>query len=164
MEFQCFECFIHEQTGQTPSEFWHENDASHCAALLSRWKDDVLSPYLKSKRKSISTEKRYRYMLTFTLKPNALNQADDAEKWIRQQAERKETLSLAYYAISKEHTKKGVPHWHVVVEALKPLKKDRFHYYTKKYGFIDFSRTKAQTTQEALNYISKEVTPDVIIS
>lgn len=98
-------------------------------------------------------------MLTFTLKPEAVSKAKEAEKWIIKQAERKQTLGIKNMHMVQELTEKGVPHWHVVIETSKPMKADRFHYYRKIYGFVDVSRTKAQTTQEALNYISKHNEP-----
>lgn len=108
---------------------------------------------------AFSNEKAYRYLLTFTLKPEAVSKSEQAQAWLYKQAERRDTLGIRLMFIARETTKKNVPHWHVVIETSKPLKADRFHYYRSLYGYVDLSRTKAQTIQEALNYISKESAP-----
>lgn len=108
---------------------------------------------------AFSNEKVYRYLLTFTLKPEAVSKSEQAQAWLYKQAERRDTLGIRRMFIARETTKKNVPHWHVAIETSKPLKADRFHYYRSLYGYVDLSRTKAQTIQEALNYISKESVP-----
>lgn len=106
------------------------------------------------------TAKKYLYLITFTLR-DPLN-SDKAEEYIRDQVNRSH-LDLTRWIMAKEHTKKGVPHWHCAVEARKPIKKNRFQYYEKLYGFIDVSRTKGQTLDEALQYISKESVPEILL-
>lgn len=103
----------------------------------------------------------YRYLVTFTLAPDNVSKADEAEQYIRNQPNRS-MLGIQYYAYVREQHKSGVPHWHSVVVTDRPLKRNRFQYYEKLYGKIDCSRTKGQTHQEALNYISKESVPEVI--
>lgn len=100
----------------------------------------------------------YKYLVTFTLKPDAVEDADKAELYIHSQADR-EMLKICAMSYVKELTKAGVPHFHAVIETSKPLKRNRFQYYEKLFGHVDISRTKGQTTQEALNYISKENHP-----
>jgi len=106
--------------------------------------------------------KRYIYLVTFTLKPDAINEAAKAEQYVIQQVARS-ALHLVSFVYVKELTKQGVPHWHCVVETTEPLKKNRFAYYEKLYGHVDLSRTKGQTTHEALAYISKDGDPVVLL-
>lgn len=118
--------------------------------------------YLKSKDEP--PEKLYHYMITFTLRPDKVESSESAEEYIvKQFSKRKDTLLISEAHYSKELTKKGVPHWHVAVQTKKPLKKDRFNYYVKLYGNIDVSKTKAQTLEEAINYISKDTLPKQIV-
>lgn len=98
--------------------------------------------------------KKYRYLITFTLKEDGMNE-EEVQAYIEKQMLR-EPLKIEEFHISKEYTKSGRAHFHCAVQTAKPLKKDRFHYYQKKYGFVDISRTKAQTLDEALNYINKD--------
>lgn len=107
-------------------------------------------------------KKRYFYLLTFTLRDEAMDLINNAEQYIIKQASRKALKFVQFYYV-KEFHKSGKPHWHVSCETLKPLKKDRFNYYTKLYGHVDLSRTKAQTMDEALNYISKSSKPTKIL-
>lgn len=108
------------------------------------------------------TAKKYIYLITFTLSTDNVAKEELAEEFIREQPKRK-ALSLLTWVMVKEYTKKGVPHWHCVVESYKPIKKNRFEYYAKKFGFVDISRTKGQTRQEALQYISKDEEPEVLL-
>jgi len=126
--------------------------------------------FLKMLRKRIiaTSKKTYNYLVTFTLNPAFNTDIESSELedivtvFIEKQAERK-PLALTYFAYVKEYTKAGNAHWHAVVTTTKPLAKNRFQYYTKTYGNIDISKTKVTTTQEALNYISKEAVPKVLI-
>lgn len=104
--------------------------------------------------------KKYVYLVTFTKK----DETDDSiiEKYIINQFKRK-PLKITEAHIVKELTKKGKSHWHVAVETEKPLKKDRFNYYIKKYGLIDISKNREQNIQTTLNYISKDNLPTKII-
>lgn len=112
-----------------------------------------LKSYMAFAKKQRRPKLFYRYMVTFTLR--SLPEDEDViEGYIISQFHRA-PLQVVEAHISKEYTQTGVPHWHVVVTTRKCLKKDRFHYYIKKYGNIDISRTKAQTLDEGLNYINK---------
>lgn len=102
--------------------------------------------------------KSYKYMITFTLKPDAEDDHEKAEFYIKEQVNRDALGILQYYYV-KELTKAGVPHWHVAMSTTKPFKRNRLQYYEKKFGSVDVSRTKGQTIQEALNYMSKEGQP-----
>lgn len=107
-------------------------------------------------------QKKYFYLITFTLDPSKKCTEKEAEAFIHAQAQR-QALKIKQFYVSKEKHKSGKPHWHVAIETLKPLKKDRFNYYIKKFGNIDLSRSKAQTISESLNYISKDVEPSKLI-
>lgn len=120
------------------------------------------------KEKIILKDKCYRYLLTFTLSPK-LNIDEDpkdleeiVEAFIEDQSKRG-ALCITYFAYAKEYTKAGQAHWHVAIETSKCLKKNRFQYYTKTYGNLDISKTKGTSIQEALNYISKDTVPTVLV-
>lgn len=98
--------------------------------------------------------KSHFYMVTFTLKPDAVQNADTARAFIRGTAERK-ALGIIECHIVEELTKAGVPHWHMAIATDRPLARNRFQYYEKKFGSIDLSVTKNKTLTEALNYMSK---------
>lgn len=109
-------------------------------------------------------EKRYFYLITFTTDPTKVKVEDEeeVEKFIISQADRTALQFTNFYYVKENH-KSGRSHWHCAVQTKKPLKKDRFNYYQKIYGNVDLSRTKAQTIQEALNYISKDGVPNQLI-
>lgn len=113
-----------------------------------------------------SQKKLYTYLITFTLDLNKNDLSDklisDVTKYIKDQAKRA-VLKILYYAFNQEVTKAGTAHWHAVVVTEKSLSKNRFQYYTQKYGYIDISRTKVTTHHEALNYISKDSSPEVLL-
>lgn len=96
-------------------------------------------------------------MVTFTLRNK--KDYDKAREYIYRQHERQQLHVMSYYVV-EELTKAGMPHWHVAIQVEKPLKKNRFNYYTKLYGFVDLSRTKGQTIDTALEYMSKSHTPE----
>jgi len=100
------------------------------------------------------------YMLTFTLRE--MKDADSARAYIYRQHERP-ALEMVEYAVSEELTKKKMPHWHALIVCKKLLKKDRFNYYEKKFGFIDFSRNRHNNSDDVLKYISKENKPTVLM-
>lgn len=108
------------------------------------------------------TEKpAYFYLVTFTLKPSiSSSDYDNIEAYIRKQFVDRPSLGVKEAHLVRELTKLNIPHWHVSVQTDRPLKKDRFHYYTKLYGQIDISKNKAQNLQDGLNYISKSNTPE----
>lgn len=99
--------------------------------------------------------KRYFYMVTFTLKPECIPYADEIEDYIRKQFTKRPALQINTAHIARELTKAGVPHWHVQVETSIPLCKDRFDYYSSRYGQVDVSKTRSQNPQKTLEYMSK---------
>ncbi len=112
--------------------------------------------------------KSYRYLITFTIDPKKYeNQEipyDGIEEYIIKQFTSRKALKISKAYISKEGD--GVEkhiHWHVNVESTKSLTKDRFNYYIKKYGNIDFSPTKSQNLESGINYISKDTLPRQIV-
>lgn len=118
---------------------------------LKEFREELLK---QIKQKSKST---YIYMLTFTLKVK--DHYDKAKEYIYRQHERTQLKVISYHVV-EETTKAGMPHWHVAVQTEKPLKKNRFNYYSKLYGFVDLSRTKGQTVDTVLEYMSKSNTPE----
>lgn len=104
--------------------------------------------------------KHYRYLITFTKdKKKKLPENQIIEKYIEKQIKRKPLKVVCAYIVREGDDISTHVHWHVVCETLKPLKKDRFNYYIKKFGNIDISRTKAQNIEEGINYITKENEP-----
>lgn len=111
--------------------------------------------------------KRYIYMVTYTVDPKKHPEMTDSleqevQAFIESQGKRS-ALGVLRYEYVKEHHKDGRPHWHALVETSRPLKKDRFNYFVKKYGNVDIAKNKAQQNTEILNYISKVETPTRVI-
>lgn len=136
-----------------------ENDTEWVIEHILR--NDFHSEYIKQvKAKDI---KKYVYMVTFTVDPNKITELDEEredeiETFIIKQSKRT-ALQLNRYDVVKEHHKDGRPHWHVLAVTRKPLKKDRFNYYIKKYGNIDISKSKSGDPVEIENYIHKTGEP-----
>lgn len=121
---------------------------------------DKYEKYLKQHK----PKKDYRYLVTFTLDTKKTLPEDDVvEGYIISQFVDRDALKVIEAHIVKEKTQQNISHWHVAVSTAKCLKKDRFNYYIKKYGNIDISGTKAQTLNEALNYINKDNTSKQIV-
>lgn len=115
--------------------------------------------------------KSYYYLVTFTLDKtkektiknlNSEGGLVEIEKYIISQFQRP-PLQVKKAYIVQEETKNGDPHWHVSVKTGTCLKKDRFNYYQKIYGYVDISKTRHKSMEESLNYISKSNTPTEII-
>ena len=109
----------------------------------------------------------HTYLVTFTIDPkkvdNPKKQQKEIYKNICKQFERPPLhVSKAQIVTEGDGEKKHI-HFHVAVQTRIPLKKDRFHYYQKKYGLIDISKSKTGSYEEVLNYISKENKPVVLI-
>lgn len=109
-------------------------------------------------------EAQYYYLVTFTLRPEAVPRAEEAEKYIKKQFKERLSLGVRESYIVRELTKLGVPHWHVSVRTSKPLKKDRFHYYEKLYGKIDISKNRHKNLEDGKNYLAKSNTPEELVS
>lgn len=107
----------------------------------------------------------YRYLITFTLDPKkgdikCNKYIAKVSAYVVKQLRRKPLgLSNVYFVQEGGDQDNKHIHWHASVTATKPLKKDRFDYYKKLYGNVDISHTKAQTQDEAINYMSKQSTP-----
>lgn len=128
-----------------------------------KYKNTMLSPEMLQYFKRRAREnRRYNYLITFTLKPEVTDE-DEVEAYIIKQLHRT-PLQIIEAHLSKEYTKAGRAHWHVPVTTTTPLKKDRFNYYIKKYGNIDISKNKSTNNlEESLNYINKETQSRQII-
>jgi len=94
----------------------------------------------------------FEYFVTFTLKPEA--NATEALAYIKGLPKRK-ALRITKFELVGEETKNGVPHWHTLITSVKSIVKNRFDYYAKKYGFVDYKRIKDGDREEVLNYMSK---------
>lgn len=118
--------------------------------------DPEFSKQYKKYIKSLE-RKKYYYMVTFTIDPNKVppEMFPSAQLYIEDQVKRENVLKIEEYEYVVEYTQQGIPHYHVSIVTTKPLFKNRFQYYTKKYGHVDISRSKQTSTQEALNYMSK---------
>jgi len=95
---------------------------------------------------------KYEYFITFTLKPDASK--DDALEYIKN-IKRREALGVVKFEMVDELTKNGGIHWHILLTSIKSVPKNRFDYYSKKFGFLDYRRVKCGDRDEVLNYMSK---------
>jgi len=122
--------------------------------------EDVLEEFIaivKDHRKEL-----FCYLVTFTLKPSIQpTEYDKIQQYIISQF-RRPPLKVVEAHIVREMTQNNVAHWHVAVSTNKWLKKDRLNYYIKKYGKVDISKSKHNSIQESMNYISKVDTPTKI--
>ncbi len=112
--------------------------------------------------------KRYLYLVTFTIDPSKHPKLDDSKlldifKYISNQFQRPPLGVTKAQIVQEGNGKTKHYHFHVAVETSKYLKKDRFHYYIKKYGQIDISKSSHDSFNEILNYISKDSLPIVLI-
>ena len=98
-------------------------------------------------------------MITFTRDPKKDTNKEDVYKYICKQFKRKPLNITEAWIVEEGNDDDKHIHWHVFVETSKPLKKDRFSYYIKKIGQIDFARHKSTNKDSALEYMSKEATP-----
>lgn len=121
--------------------------------------------YFRRRIEELATqmEKKYRYLLTFTVR-EVPDDEDEIENYIILQMKRPPLKIYNAYIVKEYGGQNGRVHWHVAVESLRALKKDRFHYYQKKYGLLEVNRTKAQNLHETLNYISKDDIPRRIVA
>jgi len=118
--------------------------------------------WMKAKQQN-NPNKKYRYMITFTLDPKKSPSPTEAKQWIlRNVINPLHRPHEVYYA--EELTQAGVPHWHVVGSYLKPIKKSLFKYYQTKFGLIDFSPMKGgNDLTSGIAYISKEELPTKLL-
>lgn len=117
----------------------------------------------KKRQKEKKKSQGYQYIVTFTLKEDiSKDEIFAIEKYIKKQFLRA-PLKIRRADIVQEQTEQGRPHWHVAVHTDKWLKKDRFDYYIKKYGFVDISRSKSTNYNHRLEYINKSNTSEQIV-
>jgi len=124
------------------------------------WWDTMCEYRKQMKRKQ---KKYYFYLVTFTLRAEIEENNKLIEDYIISQFEDRPPLHIEEAYIAQELTKKGKPHWHVAVKTGTCLKKDRFNYYIKKYGFVDISKSNHKSLKESLNYISKDTMPKKLV-
>lgn len=142
--------------------------------LITKDKDAAVKYYLLhsdtiSKTMRAYLESRdivcYYYLVTFTIDPKINTSSDDEiESYIKKQFTDRPSLKVLEAHIVKEFTQKGIAHWHVSCKTGKPLKKDRFHYYMRKYGQIDISKNRHKNLNDGLNYISECDTPTRLVA
>lgn len=140
------------------------NQSEYFSMLITKYgSNEVHNSFKKYYKQKEIQNRKYIYMLTFTVsetlhKKISEELADEIEEYLRAIEKRKSVLKIIKFSLVREYHKNGRPHWHALIETLKCLKKDRFNYYIKKYGFIDISRNKAQTDTEIINYLHKSGT------
>lgn len=148
-------------------KFYRNLEAGIYTDDLERYAIDSMVTQYHTRQENLSVMKmikgiikHYRYLITFTKdKKKTLPDNDTIEKYIIKQIKRKPLNIVTAYYVREGDDKDKQVHWHVVCETTKPLKKDRFNYYIKKFGNIDLSRTKAQNIEEGINYITKDNVP-----
>jgi len=125
---------------------------------LSEWWDTM-----KAYRDKVHSmqKKKYYYLVTFTLRPDIGEEG--IEDYIISQFENRIPMQVEKAYIVKEYTKKQKTHWHVSVCTNKFLKKNMFNYYVRKYGFVDIRKSRLNSIEESLNYISKVDTPKELV-
>lgn len=131
---------------------------------------EILEAFKKYLNDNDNLSKRYRYLITFTVntKLNTLPYSE-VKKYIVKQLNRKPLKIVRAYIVEEgfENPDKSKgqkhKHYHVAIESTKFIKKNRFNYYIKKIGNIDVSKTKLDSLEEAINYISKDSTPEIVL-
>lgn len=115
-------------------------------------------------KKLKEAERGYRYLLTFTLKEDFDDETIRlAEQWIHRNVVNPLHKPIAGHVwIAREKTQAGRDHWHVCGTYGISLKKNLFKYYEKKFGKIDFSRSKGEKEEITLGYLSKEEAPTLL--
>ncbi len=109
---------------------------------------------IKKQVKNLS-KKYYFYLITFTVREEEKKNIDLIEEYIVSQMKRP-ALKIVFAEYVKEYTKKGMPHFHFAVKSERFIAKNRFNYYTQKYGFIDISKSTNKSLEESINYINKD--------
>ncbi len=114
-------------------------------------------------RKQDNMNKRYYYLITFTLSDD---NKDLDPKLIKKYIISRlagSALQVEKAHLVQELTEQGRPHWHASVISKKYISRDRFKYYTDKFGFVDISKNHSQNYQTMIKYITKSNEPDQII-
>ncbi len=120
---------------------------------------NTLKLYLK---KSDNKNKRYYYLITFTLSDDNIVDSKLIKQYIISRL-RGSALQIEKCHLVEELTQKGTPHWHASVISKKYISKDRFKYYVNKFGYIDISKNHSQNYDTMLKYITKSNTANQII-
>lgn len=109
------------------------------------------------------THKEYFYLITFTIDPkkhdvNDVIFQDHTEEYIIKVCKNAKGQNIH---ISKEHADSNC-HWHVSLKTTKPIKYSKFRHYKLTIGNVDISRSKQDSQENSINYISKESMPTKI--
>lgn len=121
------------------------------------WLQRYMQDYFRQQK-----EKKYVYMVTFTLDPKKKHNEARVEEFIHLQAKRS-ALHVTSAYVSKEYHQSGTPHWHMVLTTCKPIRSDAFKYYQNRFGNIDLNRNKYNNEADALSYITKDSDPIKLI-
>lgn len=120
---------------------------------------DCQTAYLSWLKKRAKDNKRYRYLVTFTLDPKKNELNEELYKLVEDYI-----ISLAgsiqycpiHWAFVREYTKAGVAHWHVSIVSKTIVKQSYFKYYITKYGNVDVSTSRKNEEEYSLNYMAKD--------
>jgi hypothetical protein len=142
----------------------NNNKKDYSYIFTSNIADDFHREFKRQIKEDDKISKGHIYMLTFTIDPNKHKIVTDEllyeiEKLINSQHSRT-ALKVRRYLTVREYHKNKRPHWHALIITDRPLAKDRFNHYIKKYGNIDLSKSKSQQPSEIVNYMSK--TGDIV--
>lgn len=142
----------------TQNEPWTSSEANFICSLSKK-------QLVKIMDKISGKVKYYHYLITFTKDPQKCKNVTNEflESYIEKQMKRAPLQITQCYLVREGDDVDVHVHWHCAVQTLKCLKKDRFHYYVKKYGNIDISISKVQNLEESINYLSKDSTPVVVV-
>lgn len=143
-----------------------QNSILNCTWLKNLFKSNF-NKYLSFQRR-VNTSDSFIYLMTLTYSDkfaegkNIKTIKRSIQGYIEAIAARP-ALRITYLSYVFEYgSKNGRLHAHLNIQTEKPLKKDRFHSY-KKIGNLDLNKTKAQTDDELINYLSKEEEPTILI-
>ncbi len=117
--------------------------------------------YVAMKKKE-DANKKYYYMITFTLRSDVTEDNNKIENYIIQRL-KCFALRIEKCHLVKEYTKKKVAHWHASVISKGYISKDRFNLYQNKYGNVDISKNHSHQYENMIKYMSKSDTPKLIV-
>lgn len=138
-----------------------ESSSKWTKATCGHWDQDVdpnkLMDALKRHNKK-SRQKKYIYMVTFTIDPKKHPDSSLVEnqivEYIKKQPKR-DQLHITSATMVRELTKKGQPHWHCMFHTTKPLRKDAFIQYKRVFGNPDISKNKRTNDADIEAYMNK---------
>lgn len=115
----------------------------------------------KVTKPSNADDKKYYYMLTFTVAPNKVPQItkwhiDTIESYIKDIVNRSFIYDKSEFIWRQEKHKNGRPHWHVGVSSNVHIDKSRFIVYSNKFGRVDVKLSKSGNYGQIVKYVTKE--------